>query len=187
MTAEVGNELKKLSINDEQKSNKNDMCIELDHIIGFNVYSHDCFHSLSTKNVTNKENNNNDSNNDSNYDYLVNIGSSLVLNKWNDVHNQIFLQKHNDNIICSILSPNKEYIASSETGKTPDILIWDVNNKKCIYKFEEHIDDVKCMAFSDDSRFLATVGGFKDRKLIIWDINSCVQYIFIYIFFLFYL
>jgi len=141
--------------------------IELEHAIGLNIACYKPVHYLSSS--QSKQNPNAPQSIDDR-DYLSICGSSIVLSSFSDAHSQTFLRGHTAAINGCVVSPDKQWIASSQGGPTPDILVW--KNGKIAYKLEEHEKAVQCMAFSDDSRFLATLGGEGDSKLMIWDLQS---------------
>jgi len=140
--------------------------IELEHAIGLNIECYKPVHYLSGQN---KENPNAQKPNEEDQ-YLCVCGSSVVLSTLSDAHSQTFLRGHTASINACVVSPDKQWIATSQSGSIPDVLVW--NNGKMTYKLEEHSKCIQCMAFSDDSRFLATVGGVGDDKMYIWDMNS---------------
>ena len=154
--------------------------IELEHTIGLNIQCHNPAYYLTKDNNDNNEQNqnNNDVNNiesktndsDDDIDYLLVCGSSIVLSSFSNAHNQSFLRGHTCRIECCCVSPNKHWIASSQSGSSPDVYVW--NDNKLMYKLEQHNKSVQRMAFSDDSRFLATVGSSIDGKMYIWDMHS---------------
>ena len=40
-------------------------------------------------------------------------------------HKQAYYLHHNDDILCLTMHPQKQLVASGETGKNPSICIWD--------------------------------------------------------------
>jgi len=142
---------------DGQAASSAETYIELEHAIGLNVECYKPVHYVSSERQKQ-------------HDYLSICGSSIVLSSFSDAHSQTFLRGHTAAISGCVVSPDKELIATSQSGTSPDVVVW--RNGKMHYKLEEHNKTVRCMAFSDDSRFLATVGGVGDDKMFVWDMLS---------------
>lgn len=153
------------AVNDPSAASSSQTYIELEHAIGLNIECYKPVHYLSPSSVN--QNANAEKPTGEQHDYLSICGSSVVLSSFSDAHSQTFLRGHTASINGCVVSPNGEWIATSQSGSTPDVLVW--NNGKVRHKLEEHAQSVRCLAFSDDSRFLATVG---DDKMYIWDMHS---------------
>ena len=74
------------------------------------------------------------------------------------------------------------YLASGQYGENADVLVWDFETKKLLYRFAEHDFGIKCLAFSDDELLLSSVGdGVEDKRMFVWDlrtgniVTSCYQ------------
>lgn len=85
---------------------------------------------------------------------------------------QSFLHGHDAPVTCLALSPNASLLASGQTGKNADLLIWDYAKRSIAFRLSEHDFGVACVAFSPDGKLLASVGNDRDRKMIVWDTSS---------------
>lgn len=63
-------------------------------------------------------------------------------------------------------------IASGQRGDNSDILLWDYENKKAIYRLSEHDYEISCLEFSHDDRLLISSGNTLDGKMFIWDTTN---------------
>lgn len=94
---------------------------------------------------------------------------------------QSFLHGHDAPVTCLAFSPEANLLASGQTGKNADLLIWDYARRSVAFRLSEHDFGVACVAFSHDGKLLASVGNERDRKMIIWDtssgciVSSCVS------------
>ena len=77
-------------------------------------------------------------------------GASIIVGDLTDPHNQFFLRGHDDQITCIAISNNGALIASGQRGDNSDILIWDYETKKAIFRLSEHDNGVQCLEFSHD-------------------------------------
>lgn len=102
----------------------------------------------------------------------------------NDPHSQHFLTAHDDLITCIAISNMGGLIASGKSiffhsnifscklgqkGDNSDVVIWDYNAKKAIYRLSEHDYAVQNLAFSHDDKLLISTGNQLDGKLFIWN------------------
>lgn len=87
----------------------------------------------------------------------------------NDPHSQHFLTAHDDLITCIAISNMGGLIASGQKGDNSDVVIWDYNAKKAIYRLSEHDYAVQNLAFSHDDKLLISTGNQLDGKLFIWN------------------
>ncbi len=129
--------------------------VELDHAIGYSGKVVNSVHLHPNAN-----------------DYVLIAGASIIVGDINDPHNQHFLRGHDDQITCLDLSCNGKMIASGQRGDSSDILIWDYENKKAVFRLSEHDQQVDCLHFSHDDLLLISSGSQLDGKLFIWDTSN---------------
>lgn len=100
------------------------------------------------------------------------VGSSIVVRDISDPHNQHFLTAHDDQITCLAISNQGRLLASGQKGENSDVVIWDFDAKKAIYRLSEHDHEVSNLAFSHDDRLLLSTGNTLDGKLFIWNLAN---------------
>jgi len=99
-------------------------------------------------------------------------GCSIVVRNIADPHNQHFLTAHDDQITCLAVSNNGKMLASGQRGENSDIVVWDFDNKKAIFRLSEHDHEVANVAFSHDDRLLLSSGNQLDGKLFVWNTSN---------------
>jgi WD40 repeat protein len=70
------------------------------------------------------------------------------------------------------LSKSGRLIATGQTGKNADVIVWDFEQKSLIVRFSEHDHGIMSLGFSDDERLLVTVGVQDDKKMFVWDLQT---------------
>lgn len=95
-----------------------------------------------------------------------------MISDLSDPHNQVFLRGHDDNITCMSLSPSGRYIASGQKGENSDVIVWDFDEKKLLYRLQSHDSGIACVAFSHDEKLLLSIGNNQDNRLFVWDMAS---------------
>ena len=75
-----------------------------------------------------------------------------------DPHNQVFLRGHDDFITTVDVSPSGRYIASGQRGENADVIVWDFEEKRLLYRMQSHDAGVAVVAFSHDEKLLLSVG-----------------------------
>lgn len=60
-------------------------------------------------------------------------------------------------------------IATGQRGDNSDIVIWNYNAKRAMFRLSEHDYEVSMIDFSYDDRLLLSIGNQLDGKLFIWD------------------
>eukprot|EP00325_Prymnesiales_sp_UTEX-LB-985_P010048 CAMPEP_0174709378 /NCGR_PEP_ID=MMETSP1094-20130205/11355_1 /TAXON_ID=156173 /ORGANISM="Chrysochromulina brevifilum, Strain UTEX LB 985" /LENGTH=653 /DNA_ID=CAMNT_0015908051 /DNA_START=37 /DNA_END=1998 /DNA_ORIENTATION=- len=98
------------------------------------------------------------------------LGGGVIIASLDDPHEQTFLRGHDDSITCLTLSKSGKYIVSGQRGDNSDVIVWDVESRREMYRFQEHDLGVLLVQMSDDERFLLTVGA--DKKMVVWDMLS---------------
>ena len=86
--------------------------VELDHSIGFSGAVVDSVHLHPGAR-----------------EYVLIVGSSIVVRDIQDPHNQHFLTAHDDSIMCLAVSNNGNLLASGQRGENSDIVVWDYGQK----------------------------------------------------------
>jgi WD40 repeat protein len=105
-------------------------------------------------------------------DYVMIAGASIIIGDLTDPHNQYFLRGHDDQITALALAHNGTMIATGQRGDNSDILLWDYDSKKAIFRLSEHDYEVGCLEFSHDDRLLISTGNSLDGKLFLWDTTN---------------
>jgi WD40 repeat protein len=59
-----------------------------------------------------------------------------------------------------------------QRGDNSDIVIWDFNSKRAIFRLSEHDYEVSHIAFSHDDKLLISAGNSLDGKLFIWNASN---------------
>jgi len=60
-------------------------------------------------------------------------------------------------------------IASGQRGDNSDIILWNFESKRAVFRLSEHDFEVAILDFSHDDRLLLSTGNQLDGKLFIWD------------------
>lgn len=105
-------------------------------------------------------------------EFVLVAGASIVIGDLNDPHNQHFLKGHDDQITCLAVSNGGALIASGQRGDNSDILLWDFETRKAVFRLSEHDNQVDCIEFADDDNLLLSTGNQLDGKLFIWDTSN---------------
>jgi WD40 repeat protein len=131
------------------------MSIELEHAIGCNVgFKNICHLHPGGK------------------DYVKAVGGVVLVGDINNPHEQAFLQGHDDFITCVAVSHNGRYCASGSQGANSDVILWDLDSKTEVYKWEEQDHGIDCVAFSHDDRFVFACGDAVDGRLFVYDTST---------------
>ncbi|GMH95472.1 hypothetical protein TrST_g9575 [Triparma strigata] len=139
---------------EESKAGAVEASIELEHAIGFSGTPGCLFYHPSGEH------------------FVFAAGGTVVIQSFLDPHDQHFLSGHTGPITCMCMSKSGRYFASGQNGEDSDVLVWDFESKKMLYRLSEHDHGVKCISFSDDELLLCTVGIDSDEKMIIWDLSN---------------
>ena len=105
-------------------------------------------------------------------EYLYIAGSYIVTTDMNEPNKQSILRGHDDLVTCMTLSNNGKMLATGQKGDNSDILVWDYEEKKVIFKLSEHDYEISCLKFSHDDKFLFSCGNIQDKRLFIWDMKN---------------
>mmetsp|Transcript_9656 Transcript_9656/g.18846 ORF Transcript_9656/g.18846 Transcript_9656/m.18846 type:complete len:608 (-) Transcript_9656:5793-7616(-) len=84
-------------------------------------------------------------------------------------HTQSFMRGHDDFVTCLALSPSGRLIATGQRGYNSDVIVWDFDGRRILFRLGEHDHEVSVLDFSHDSRLLLSAGNSTDGKLFIWD------------------
>ena len=52
------------------------------------------------------------------------------------------------------------------------VVVWDVAQRRMMYRLQEHDHGVALTSISDDERFLFTIGVALDAKMVVWDLHT---------------
>ena len=99
-------------------------------------------------------------------------GCSVITGDLNDPHSQHFLTAHDDLITCIAVSHNGKLLASGQQGDNSDIVIWDYETKRPLFRLSEHDYSVTNLAFSEDDNLLLSTGNQLDGKMFIWNTSN---------------
>ncbi len=59
-----------------------------------------------------------------------------------------------------------------QRGDNSDVVMWDFNSKRALYRLSEHDYAVASLCFSHDDRLLISTGNSLDGKLFIWNTQN---------------
>ena len=104
--------------------------------------------------------------------FVFSAGGTVVVQSFLDPHDQQFLAGHDGPITAMCMSKSGRYFASGQGGNNSDVIVWDFESRKMLFRLSEHDHGVKCLAFSDDEILLCTVGIDSDNKMIVWDLSN---------------
>jgi len=88
---------------------------------------------------------------------------------------QTFLQGHDNDVSCLAVSPDGNLLASGQQtfmGFTAQLIVWDFNERKVLYRCNLHKVEVRALSFSPNNNYLASLGGQDDGSLVIWDMTN---------------
>ncbi len=105
-------------------------------------------------------------------EYIYIAGSYMVVTEMNEPNKQLIMRGHDDLVTCMTLSNNGKMLATGQKGENSDIIVWEYETKKVLFKLSEHDYEISCLKFSHDDRFLFSCGNFKDKRLFIWDMKT---------------
>lgn len=84
--------------------------------------------------------------------------------------NESIINGLNEGIQCCAVHPNKEYVAFGESGKNPQVVIYQFPTNKLYRILKGGTDSAfTAMNFSPDGKMFACVGTFPDYTLTVWD------------------
>lgn len=105
-------------------------------------------------------------------EYVYAAGGCVVITAFDDPHNQVFMRGHATSISSLVMSPSKMLMASAQSGRNSDILVWNYVHKSNMYQLSEHDYGVAALDFSHDDRLLLSAGCAQDGKLFVWDLQN---------------
>lgn len=59
-----------------------------------------------------------------------------------------------------------------QRGDNSDVVIWDYNTKRALFRLSEHDFEVSNLAFSHDDQLLISTGNSLDGKMFIWNTTN---------------
>ena len=81
-------------------------------------------------------------------DIVYAAGGCVVVADLSDPHNQVFLRGHDDFITSIAVSPSGRYIASGQRGDNADVIVWDFEEKRLLYRMQSHDHGIAAVSFS---------------------------------------
>ncbi|KRX10889.1 WD40-repeat-containing domain [Pseudocohnilembus persalinus] len=105
-------------------------------------------------------------------DFVYISGCCIVITDLNDPHKQDFLREHDDSITTLAIGNLGKLIASGQKGDNSDVIIWDFEQRKPLFKLSEHDWEVVTVQFSHDDKLLFSAGNPQDKKIFIWDTTN---------------
>lgn len=63
-------------------------------------------------------------------------------------------------------------LATGQKGDNADIVLWDFNSKRALFRLSEHDYEVSHLAFSHDDTLLISTGNSLDGKFFIWNTSN---------------
>jgi FOG: WD40 repeat len=57
-------------------------------------------------------------------------------------------------------------------GDNADVIIWDYEAKKPLFRLAEHDYYIACVEFSHDDKLLFSCGNSMDKRIFIWDTSN---------------
>ena len=127
-----------------------------------NLYSGKVIHNLSSADSTR---------------HIV-LYASATLGVLHDINSnkQTFLEGHTDNITCIELSPNHQFVATGRTGKSPEMLVYDVgdSSRRPLYRMGKKFFErgVTAIAFSSDSMFVTACSCDDKHMMGVWSMTT---------------
>ena len=77
-----------------------------------------------------------------------------------------------DFITSISVSPSGRFIASGQRGDNADVIVWDFEEKRLLYRMQSHDHGIACVSFSHDEKLLLSVGVTADNRLFVWDMAT---------------
>ena len=75
------------------------------------------------------------------------------------IHLSIFFRRTD---ICDVA--RNRYIASGQGGENADVIVWDFEEKRLLYRMQSHDSGIAAIAFSHDDKLLLSVGVASDNR-----------------------
>ena len=57
-------------------------------------------------------------------------------------------------------------------GFKADVIVWDYEERKLLYRLSLHKVKVEALAFSPNELFLITLGGQDDGSVVVWNLKT---------------
>ena len=116
---------------------------------------------------------------------LYGIGHVVVLADQTDPHRQDLLRGHDSEVTAVVFSPSGRLVASGQRksayAEGEQIVVWEYESRKPVYRLAGVEGTVKCLQFSEDDRFLAAIGegNTNGNDIALWDMQngSVAQYL----------
>lgn len=97
-------------------------------------------------------------------------GGNVLVASLLDAHDQAFLRGHDDQVTCLAMSSSGRFIVSGQRGDNADVIVWDFESRRIMYRLQEHDVGVQIVTLSADERFLLSVG--MDKKMVVYDMHT---------------
>lgn len=105
---------------------------------------------------------------------LYPLGCNVIIENLSN-QKQCILSEHTNDVTCLTVDPSGKFLASGQKtfmGFKADIVVWDYETKKVVFKESLHKVKVQGIAFTADSNFLITLGGRDDGAVVVWHLGK---------------
>ncbi len=107
--------------------------------------------------------------------HIYSIGPTIIIDEFDNNHNQILLKRHDTAISCMNVSKCGTMIASGQYGSkllknTAIVNLWDFNTLTLIHSFSGLLNKVNKIIFTPDSKFLIAID--LNGLFIVWDTKT---------------
>ncbi|MCY2940152.1 MAG: serine/threonine protein kinase [Planctomycetota bacterium] len=107
---------------------------------------------------------------------LIALGlfSMAVMSKPNKtVFDEITLVGHQGEVYCAALSEDEKIAISGSKDK--QVIVWDLENQKAKFIFNDHTEDIISVAISKDGKQALSGGHYLDNRVILWDLVKGIK------------
>ena len=81
---------------------------------------------------------------------------------------EITLVGHQGEVYCTALSEDGKIAISGSKDK--QVIVWDLENQKAKFIFNDHTEDIISVAISKDGKQALSGGHYRDNRVILWDL-----------------
>ena len=112
---------------EESKRSPQTASIELEHSIGFSGIPGGLYYHPG------------------NLHFAFASGGTVVIQSFLDPHDQSFLSGHDGPVTCMCMSKSGRYFATGQGGNNSDVIVWDFEQRRMLFRLCEHDKGVKCL------------------------------------------